>query len=74
MIFLEELKGEATIKRLAEIKGIPKEEIEAAIQEVIEATWAGCDPVSRDTRRKIFRGTKPSPALFVGRLASHVKK
>lgn len=73
MTFIDELKGEAAIMRIAEKKGVPKVEIEAAIHDVIEATWAGCDPVSRDTQRKIFRGVKPSPALFVGRLARYAK-
>lgn len=48
MTFIDELKGEAAIMRIAEKKGVPKAEIEAAIQDVIEATWASCDPVSRD--------------------------
>ena len=73
MRFIDELRGEAAIMKLAEAKGVPQAEIVAGIQAVIDATWAGCDSVSRETRQKIFRGVKPSPAMFVGRLARYAK-
>lgn len=70
----EEIMGEATIIRLAEQNQVPREEIEAQIQQIIETTWAGHDPASRAARQRIFRGKKPSPALFIGRLAEHARK
>ncbi len=73
MKFLDELKGEATILRLSEIKGVPREEIEAAIQEAIDSAWSSHDPEARTLQRKIFRGSKPSPALFIGRLANYIR-
>lgn len=69
MKFLDEAKGAAAIRALAEQKGVAAEEIEAEICRIIDEVWRGGDP----TCRSIFRGRKPSPALFVGRLAAMVK-
>lgn len=74
MKIFDEIRGEASIAVLAEKKGVPKAEIEAAIQSVIDETWSAIDPESSATRRKIFRGVKPSPALFVGRLARYAER
>lgn len=74
MKFLEEIKGEAAIVRLAEIRNVPKEEIEAELQQIIDETWNSRDCDARSVQRKIFRGEKPSPALFIGRIAQYAKK
>ena len=73
MMFLEELQGQAIIANLSAQKGVPQAEIEAAIQEAIDQAWTSPDPISRDLQRKIFRGKKPSPALFIAQLAKHIK-
>lgn len=70
---LEEIKGEAIIIRLSEQHAIPRKEIEAAIQETIDEAWNSNDPVSHELQRKLFRGKKPSPALFISRIAQYVK-
>ena len=74
MKFLEEIKGEAAIIQLAETRNIPRAELEAELEQIIEETWCSHDPQAREIQRKMFRGKKPSPALFIGRIAEYTKK
>lgn len=73
MTFFEEIKGDAIITALSIKKDVPCKEIEAALQEAIDEAWRCNDPESRDLQRELFRGKKPSPALFIARLAQYAK-
>lgn len=74
MKFFEEIKGAAIITALSDKKGIPRTEIESAIQQAIDEAWNSHDPESHELQIKLFHGQKPSPALFISRLAKHTKK
>jgi hypothetical protein len=74
MKFFEEIKGEAIITALSDKKGIPRAEIEIEIQKAIDEAWSSHALESHELQIKLFHGQKPSPALFISRLAKHAKK
>ena len=62
-------RGAMAIQKLAEREGVPFEEVEADIQETIDAIWSNQDSEIRERQARLFPEGKPSPAEFIGRMA-----
>ena len=65
-------KGHFNLARLAETRRIPLHEITESIQEAIDLAWAHPTPAQQLFQSQHFPNGKPSPALFVGRIAGLV--
>lgn len=56
---------------LAARQGVSLAEFVQATQEAIDAAWNTLDPEAAAFQRKLFPEGKPSPALFIIRLAQY---
>lgn len=65
-------KGHFNLARLSEIKKVPLHEIIQSTQEAIDLAWAHPTPAQKAFQEQHFPNGKPSPALFVGRIAGLV--
>lgn len=61
-----------TIERVAEVYGVVPEVVEAEIQVAIDAAWN--DPACREMQQLLFPEGKPSPALFIKRMAEYARQ
>ena len=57
---------------IAKQHGVSPKHVRAEIQKAIDAAWN--DPQGRAEQQRLFPEGKPSPELFITRLAEQVKK
>ena len=68
----ETMKGRKALLILAIRKGKTLDEIEEEIRMVIESIWDNPDPDVQRKQKELFPEGKPTPAVFVARLAHSI--
>ena len=64
-------KKQNIFKRVAEHYGTTPDVIRAEIQIAVDAAWE--DPTRKESREKMFPEGKPSPELFIQRIAEYAR-
>ena len=71
MSFIDTMKSKSALRSIAEKEGKSLAEIEAAIQESIDAAWE--NPECRALQNLYFPNGKPTPEEFITVMARYVK-
>lgn len=72
MTIKEKIKVRKVIRTLAQRDGISCKEVLQKIQESIDAAWDNQDPAVRWKQLQLFPAGKPTPELFIARVARQI--
>lgn len=66
MTIIQKLRASRVIAKVAEQQGISTSECRAAIQELIDQTWATSDPATKDRQIRLVGDERiPTPEEFI---------